>query len=158
MIIKKTLNNNPIIYHKTPQFLSSSYAKGNTGLNNKKLSQNNTGTYFEQILKSNLSNCIVPSVYKRVDGSNYKPDIETPLSIISCKVQETQGTAWQKIILEALDLEYISSQTNKKILLVCSDYSWSKYFYKLEPYLNMLLLNNVSLYTETSFNSISSTL
>lgn len=145
-----TLSKNPIIYSKTPLFLSSAYCEGNIGLNNKVLKQNNTGTYFESLIKAKLTNVVAVSKYKRVNGSTYVPDIETSKSIISCKVQEGPGSAWQKLIFEVFDLEYLTTQTNKKVILLCSDYSWVTYFYKLKPYINKVIIN-VEVCTETYF-------
>lgn len=144
------IKTNPIVYSKTALFLSSAYCKGNMGLNKKVLNQNNTGTYFENIIKNNLNNVVSLSKYKRIDGSTYTPDIETNKSVISCKVQETKGTAWQKLVLEALDLEYLTTQTNKKVVLLCSDYSWITYFYKVKPYLNKII-GKIEICTESYF-------
>lgn len=148
--LKITINKNPIIYSKTPLFLSSSYCKGNKGINNKILKQNNTGTFFERIIASKLNNVVPKLNYKKLNTTIYIPDIETSKSIISCKIQEGQGTAWQKLLFEAFDLEYITSQTNKKVVLLCSDYSWKTYFYNLEPYLKKVIVN-VEICTETYF-------
>lgn len=146
------LSKAPVIYSKTSLFLNSAYCKGNVGKNNRKLKQNNTGLYFESIIKSKLNNLIAIQEYKKVDGSIYVPDIETVKSIISCKVQEGPGTAWQKLIFEVIDLENLRLQTNKKVILLVSDYSWNVYFYKLKSYVNKINCN-IEICTESFFTN-----
>lgn len=146
-------NNNPLIYSQTTKFKSSRYCKGNISLStNKKLSQNNTGLYFEQeIIKPSLNNVLNKNnTYKKLNNTIYNPDLETNLSVISCKVQETGGTAYQKIVCELIDLEYISKQTDKYIVLLFSDYSYQKYFYCLDVYLNQIN-RNVKIMNESYF-------
>lgn len=153
MLIKNKVSTNPIIYHKTPAFLSSSYAKGNVGKNSKILKQNNTGTYFENIIRSRLNN-VVPvnkKTYKKLTGRFYEPDIETTKSIIECKCQETDGTAYEKLLMTIANLDFISTQTNKNVILLCSDFTYLNYYADIDIYANMLKSSNIYFYTETSF-------
>ena len=141
---------NSIIYTQTQQFLSSNCAKGNIGITGKVLKQNNTGLYFEEIIKGCLTNIVPTELYLKLNSFTYKPDIETKKAVISCKIQEGPGTAYEKIVLESMDLEHISTQTNKRVVLICSDYSWITYFNKLEPYLKKILYQ-VDFVTESYF-------
>ena len=154
-------DSNPIRYKDTNQFLTSGFAKGNKGLNNKPLKQNNTGLYFENIIYNDIKNLVVPvKEYRKLNDDLYIPDIETNKSIISCKCQETNGTAWQKIPFELLDLLHISTQTHKSVLLVMSDYSWRNYFYKTRSYMLYMSVNCpkgiVNVYTRSSFLKVKS--
>ena len=120
-----------IKYSGTKEFKNSKFSK-DSGLR-----INLTGKFFE-FKVGNLLNLISPESYKKLNGSTYIPDLETKNLIISCKVQEGSGTAYQKLVFELMDLEEIAENTYKEVILLVSDYSWENYFYKLQPYLEKI--------------------
>lgn len=156
MSIHNPITTNNIIYKNTSHFKNSVYCKNNIGKNGQILNQNNTGIYFEDcVIKPKLNNVQISLTgLTRLDGSTYKQDIETLLSIISCKVQEGPGTAWQKLGLELMDLEHATCQTNKQVILLYSNYSWDKYFYKLLPYFIKINKKVIIMKEQYFFNNI----
>lgn len=130
-------NQNYVIYSKSNEFLNSDYAKGSIK-NNKLTKQNNTGLYFENIIRTKLSNSVPKQTYIKLNNRTYIPDIETNKSVISCKIQESTGTAYQKLPCELMYLECISKQTNKQVIMLYSDYSYIKYFHLMDCYLDCI--------------------